>query len=352
MPWRLHWHQISGWHRTLSAQGWIAPAWPREFGGMALPSDKLIAFIEEQEQYGVGRAPDQGLVMLGPVLIRFGTPLKQQTWMPKILSGEHVWAQGYSEPNAGSDLASLRTEAILQDDEFIVTGQKTWSTLAQDASHMFMLVRTHNTGKKQEGISFLMVDLSSPGVTVRPIRTIGGDEEFCEVFFDQVRVPRENLVGELHQGWNIAKALLGFERLFTGSPKHSQYALTQVAALARARGVTDDPLFRDKFARLQLDAADLACAYGHFANIVKQGRPLPPEVSLLKIWATETHERISNFLIEIAQEHGGSDAHVSYPGAAVYTIAPLLSALAGSIFSGSNEIQRNILAKAVLDLPG
>lgn len=351
-PFRLHWKEIGDWYKSVARQGWIAPAWPRVFGGMALPPDKLIAFIEEQEQYGVGRAPDQGLVMLGPILIRYGTPEQQARWLPPILSGEHVWAQGYSEPNAGSDLASLRTEAVLENDEFVVTGQKTWSTLAQDATHMFMLVRTDKTVKKQEGISFLMVDLTAPGVTVRPIRTLGGDAEFAEVFFDRVRVPRDHLVGELNKGWGIAKTLLGFERLFSGSPKHSQYALMQVVILAQARGLMDDAAFRDRLAGLQLDAADLSCAYGHFADMVKQGKTLPAEVSLLKIWATETHERIANLLLEIAAEHGAADPHTAHPDAPVHVLAPLLSALAASIFSGSNEIQRNILAKTVLGLPG
>ena len=202
MPYRVHWDDIKAWYFTLARQGWIAPAWPKAFGGMALPPDKLIAFIEEQEQYGVARPPDQGLIMLGPLLIRFGTRAQQERYLPKILSGEHVWCQGYSEPNAGSDLASLRTEAILDGDDFVVSGQKTWTTLAQDATHIFMLVRTDKTVKKQEGISFLLADLASPGITVRPIENIAGDEEFCEVFFDQVRVPRANLVGEVNQGWN------------------------------------------------------------------------------------------------------------------------------------------------------
>src|SRR5690606_38583354 len=193
---RLHWHEIGDWYRTLARQKWIAPAWPKQYGGMALSAEKMIADIEEQERYGVGRPPAQGLVMLGPILIRYGTPEQQQKYLPAILSGEHVWAQGYSEPNAGSDLASLRCEAVLQDEYFVVNGQKTWSTLAQDATHMFMLVRTDKEVKKQAGISFLMVDLRTPGITVRPIRTIAGDEEYCEIFFDDVKVPKENLVGQ------------------------------------------------------------------------------------------------------------------------------------------------------------
>lgn len=350
MPWRLHWHEIESWYVTLSRQGWIAPSWPREHGGMALSPARQIAFIEEAERYGVARAPDQGLVMLGPILSRFGTPEQQAAFMPPILSGEHVWAQGYSEPNAGSDLAALRCEAIADGDDFIVTGQKTWSTLAQDATHMFMLVRTDKTVKKQAGISFLLVDLKQPGVTVRPIETLSGDAEFAEVFFDAVRVPRKHLVGELNGGWTIAKALLGFERLFSGSPKHSHYALGQVAALAAHQDRMRDPVFVDRLAGLQLDAADLSAMYGVFADIAKSGRPLPAEVSLLKIWASETHERIGALLIDMAEMWGGTHARSAYPDTHVHVQAPYLAALAATIFSGTNEVQRNILAKQVLGL--
>lgn len=350
-PARVHWAQIKDWYMTLSRQGWIAPAWPRRFGGMELPADKLIAYIEEQEHYGVARPPDQGLVMLGPILIRYGTPAQQEHYLPRILSGEDVWAQGYSEPNAGSDLASLRTHAQLEADTFIVNGQKTWATLAQDASHMFVLVRTDTTVKKQAGISFLLIDLASPGVTVRPIRTLGGDEEFAEVFFDNVSVPRENLVGELNGGWTIAKTLLGLERLFSGSPKHAASTLAQIDELAHTMGLFQDPSFQERHAEALLDVADLSAFYAHFAGIVKRGETLPPEVSMLKIWATETHERLGLLLVDMAAEEGAAPAHQAYEGTSAYVAAPLLNAMAAKIFSGSNEIQRNILAKAVLDLP-
>jgi alkylation response protein AidB-like acyl-CoA dehydrogenase len=352
MPYRLHWGEIKAWYFTLSRQGWIAPAWPKAFGGMQLPPDKLIAFIEEHERFGAARPPDQGIIMLGPVLIRFGTKEQQERYLPKILSGEHVWGQGYSEPNAGSDLAALRCEAVLDGDEFVVNGQKTWTTLGQDANHMFMLVRTDKTVKKQAGISFLLVDLATPGITVRPIRNIAGDEEFCEVFFDNVRVPRGNLVGELNRGWDIAKALLGFERLFAGSPKHSRYTLKQLTTLATARGLFADPAFVARYAELQLDAADLSAMYAHFAAIVKRGEALPASVSFLKIWATETHERISMLLAEAAAEYGGGEGAAPFEGAEIHVLAPLMNALAGTIFSGTSEIQRGILAKQVLGLPG
>ncbi|WP_373980495.1 acyl-CoA dehydrogenase family protein [Achromobacter sp. JD417] len=352
VPWRLHWDEIKAWYFTLARQGWIAPSWPREHGGMALSPARQIAFIEEAERYGVARAPDQGLVMLGPILIRYGTEAQRARFLPGILSGEAVWAQGYSEPDAGSDLASLRCEALIDGDELVVTGQKTWSTLAQDATHMFMLVRTDKTVKKQAGISFLLVDLNSPGVSRRPIRTLSGHEEFCEVFFDQVRVPRGNVVGELNAGWGIAKALLGFERLFSGSPKHASHALQQIFSLARQRGLLADPAFTDRLAELRLDSADLTAMYRVFADMAKAGRPLPPELSLLKIWATETHERLGALLIQIAEEYGGAAMRLGYGNGGVQALAPYVNALAATIFSGTNEIQRNIYAKQVLGLQG
>jgi len=352
---RARWSEMREWYLTLSAQGWIAPAWPQAHGGMGLPADKLIAWIEELEQYGVARAPDQGIVMIGPLLIQHGTTEQQQRFLPRILSGEHVWCQGYSEPNAGSDLAGLRTEALpardAQGDHFVVNGQKIWTTLAQDANHIFMLVRTDKEARKQEGISFLLCDLRTPGITIRPIRTLAGEPEFCEVFFDNVRVPAENLVGKLHGGWTIAKALLGFERIFLGSPKQSQYALGQLARLAQARRLFADPVFAQRFAALRLDVLDLSAAYTGFANIVRAGKPLPASVSLLKIWASETYHRIGALLVEAGDEQGAVAGDQVLDGQTFNVLAPLIGSTAAMIYGGTNEIQRNILARQVLDLP-
>ncbi|MDO8772531.1 MAG: acyl-CoA dehydrogenase [Burkholderiaceae bacterium] len=352
MPYRQTWAESKDWYLTLARLGWIAPAWPKQYGGMGLPADKLIAYIEETEAWGVARCPDQGLVMVGPILMRFGTPEQRARFLPPILAGEQVWTQGYSEPNAGSDLAAVRTEAVLDGDHFVVNGQKTWTTWGSDGTHMFMLVRTDKTVKKQAGISFLLVDLKTPGVTVRPIRNIAAESEFCEVFFDEVRVPRENLVGELNQGWTVAKALLGFERLFTGSPKHSQHTLNQLEKLARQFGLFDDPAFVARFAQLQLDTADLGAAYAGFAELAKRGEPIPPGISMLKIWSTETYERLALLLIESAQDYGGLRDHCKTDEIDLHVVAPLFNAIGAKIFAGSNEIQRNILAKAVLELPG
>lgn len=348
---RLRWAQIKDWYLTLSRKGWLAPSWPRAFGGMGLAPEKLILFIEEQERWGVGRAPDMGLTMVGPLLIQYGSKEQQDHYLPKILSGENIWCQGYSEPNSGSDLASLRTEAVEDGDDFIVNGQKTWTTLAQDATHMFLLVRTDKNVKKQEGISFLLVDFKSPGITVRPIRNIAGHEEFCEVFLENVRVPKRNIVGGLNQGWSIAKALLGFERIFLGSPKQSQYALARVREAALTLGLFDDPVFVDCYTQLALDAADLNALYARFVDQVKRGEKLGPDVSMLKVWATETYSRLANLLVEVAGDAGAMVGDIDLGNGQVDALTSFYNARPATIYGGSNEIQRNILAASVLHLP-
>ncbi len=347
---RLHWDEIKDWTDTLSRQGWLAPAWPKQFGGMGLAPDKLIAFVEEQEKYGVARVMDMGSVMVGPLLIQHGTPEQQQKFLPKILSAEHRWCQGYSEPGAGSDLASLRTEAVLDGTTFVVNGQKIWTTLAQDATHVFALVRTDKLAKKQAGISFLLIDLATPGITIRPIRDIAGHTEFCEVFFNDVRVPSENLVGQLNQGWSMAKTLLTFERIFLGSPKQGRYALSQLEQWAKKHNLFSDKMFAAKYAELRLDVADQAAAYSGFAEIAKRGETIPQSVSLLKIWGTEVYQRICLTLYEYSQEAGSMafSFDPNYP--AMNPSAILFNAIPSTIYGGSSEIQREIIARNVLDL--
>jgi 3-oxochol-4-en-24-oyl-CoA dehydrogenase len=349
---RLRWATIKPWYLTLSAKGWVAPAWPAAHGGMGLSPGKLLIFIEEQERWGVGRAPDMGIQMVGPLLIRHGTPEQRARYLPKILSGDYVWCQGYSEPNAGSDLASLRTEALADGDEFVINGQKTWTTLAQDATHMFCLARTSKEGKQQEGISFFLIDLDQPGITIRPIRNIAGDEEFCEVFLDNVRVPADCLVGGINRGWTIAKALLGFERIFIGSPKQSQYCLKRLEVMAAAADLYSDMAFADRLTRLKLDVLDLESTYQRFADIVRRGEQLGPDVSLLKIWATETYARLSELMVEAAGADGASLGKLDFGTAQVDVMAQFYNARPATIYGGSNEIQRNIIAKNVLALPG
>ena len=350
-PRRLRWHEIKDWYLKLSRKGWLAASWPVEFGGMGLSPAKVLIFIEEQERWGVARAPDMGITMIGPLLIQHGNAAQRAQYLPKILAGENIWCQGYSEPNAGSDLASLQCEARLDGDEFVVNGQKTWTTLAQDATHIFLLARTDKTVKKQAGISFLLIDIKSPGISIRPIRNLAGDEEFCEVFFDDVRVPAENLVGELNTGWSIAKALLSFERIFLGSPKQSQYALQRLESVARGRNLFDDTGFVDQITRLRLDVLDLESVYSRFAQIVRDGGTLGPDVSLLKIWATETFARLSELMIDAAGDFGAERGERDFGAGKANILSQFYSARPATIYGGSNEIQRNIIAKNVLNLP-
>lgn len=350
-PRRMRRAETAGWVAELSARGWMAPGWPAAFGGMGLTVGKLLAFHEEFDRLGVPRSPDMGVVMLGPLLIHYGTEAQQKRFLPPILTGAEVWCQGYSEPNSGSDLASLRTEAVLDGDTWVVNGQKTWTTLAQDADWIFLLVRTNKAVKKQEGISFLLVDLSTPGITRRPIRTLTGEEEFCEVFFDDVRVPRDNLVGKVDDGWSMAKALLGFERIFLGSPKQSQAAMTRLEAVARATEAFDDALFLDRFARLHLDVTHLSELYARFADQLKRGETLGPDVSILKLFATTTYQRITELTVETVAEQGIVDAPAAFGNDLVDPLAMFHLSRPATIYGGANEIQRNILAKAVLGLP-
>ncbi len=347
---RPRWSETRDWALRMSAKGWIAPAWPREHGGMGLSPGKLIIFMEEQERWGVARAPDQGILLLGPTLIRYGTP-EQKKYLPKIISCDHVWCQGYSEPGSGSDLASLRTEAVRDGDEFVINGSKIWTTLAQDATHMFLLARTDKTVKRQEGISFFIVDLKTPGVRIRPIRNIEGHEEYCEEFFDNVRIPKENLVGELNKGWEIAKTLLGFERLNHGSPRRAQYPLRKLEIVARQQGLWNDAEFQSKYIKLRLDVDDLAAAYARYADIVRSGRNPGPAISFLKIWASETFQRLCELLIEVAGDAGGLRGEIDFAGDLVDVLGPYYCVFPATIASGSNEIQRNILARQVLNLP-
>jgi alkylation response protein AidB-like acyl-CoA dehydrogenase len=352
LPRRLRWHECRDWYHLLSKKGWIAPHWPVEHGGMGLTPAKLIIYFEESERAGVGRMPDQGLTMVGPTLIRFGSAEQQRQFLPAIISGEHIWCQGYSEPNAGSDLASLQTSAALDGDHFVINGSKIWTSMAHDATHIYVLVRTDRQAKKQEGISFLLVDMKTPGITVRPIRNIAGHEEFCQVFFDNVRAPRANLVGELNAGWTIAKGLLGFERLSIGSPRRPFQALEQIEVLARARGLHEEPAFVERLTQLKLDLADLESLYARYVDKVRRGEALGPDVSMLKIWAMETYQRLSELLIEAAGEYGAFEGEVRVSDdAMVDVLSPFYTSRPGTIYGGSNEIQRNILAKYVLKLP-
>jgi alkylation response protein AidB-like acyl-CoA dehydrogenase len=349
-PKRLHHSEGKPWYLALAKKGWLAPGWPREHGGMGLSVAKQLIMTDEYERHGVARMADQGIVMIGPLLMRYGTDAQRQQFLPRILSGDDIWCQGYSEPNAGSDLASLRTEAVLDGDHWVVNGSKIWTTLGNDANWMFMLVRTDKQAKQQRGISFLLVPMNSPGITVRPIVTIDLHDEFCEVFFDNVRVPQANLVGEINKGWSMAKALLGFERIFLGSPRQSAYALVRLAKLADRLGLQDDDAFQDRYTQLRLDLADHNSLYEVFADRLRRGETIGPDISLLKISQTELYQRISDLILEISGENAGLLAPMDgndelHPGGVFLQARPT------TIYGGSSEIQRNIIAKNVLELP-
>lgn len=350
-PRRLRWAETKDWYLRMAQKGWIAPNWPVGYGGMGLSPAKLLIFQEESERWGIGRYQDHGTLMLGPVLLRWGTEEQRRRYLPDVLSCSAIWCQGYSEPGSGSDLASLQTRAIRDGDDFVISGQKIWTTLAHDATHMFVLVRTDPAAKKQEGISFLLLDLRQKGVTVRPIRDIAGHEEFCEVFLDEVRTPAFNLVGELNKGWTVAKSLLGFERIHVGSPKMPEYGLEVLKQVAQARGVWGDPLFREKYVALKLDTAHLADAYNHFTAIVIRGEPLGQDVSYLKILATETFQRIADLVVETAGPFAAIKGDVAMGNISVDVLATFYKARPPTIYGGTNEIQRNILAQQVLGLP-
>jgi alkylation response protein AidB-like acyl-CoA dehydrogenase len=350
-PKRLHWAENKPWYLKLAEKGWLCPSWPREYGGMGLSGAKQIIMIEEFERHGCARTNDHGIVMVGPLLIAHGTDEQKKHFLPKVLSGEHIWCQGYSEPNAGSDLAALRTEAVEDGDDYIVNGQKIWTTLAQDANWIFCLVRTDKSAKKQEGISFLLIPMDTPGITIRPIITLDMHDEFCETFFDNVRVPKANMVGAPNKGWTMAKALLGFERIFLGAPKLSSYALGRLKLVAERMGAWDDATFQERYTRLRLDLADLRVLHATFVEQVRRGETLGPDVSMLKIWQTELFQRITDLAMEVAGENGALLEPME-GNRELHPSGLFLQARPSTIYGGSNEIQRNIIAKNVLGLPG
>ena len=349
---RLSLRDTREWHVKLNARGWAAPNWPKEHGGMGLGAYEQVALQSEFDRHGIQIAPNMAVVMLGPLIIRYGTEAQKREILPRILSGEVRWCQGYSEPSAGSDLANLRTSAVADGDDFIVNGQKIWTSFAHEADMVFLLVRTDPQAKKQEGISFLLADMRSPGITVKRIRNLSGGAEFCEVFFDDVRVPRANLVGGLNQGWTMAKSLLGSERIMIGNPRGARAPLLRLRELARANGLDDDAAWRARHDELRLDVDDLDALFVRCVDVLRRGRDLGPEVSMLKIWVTETQQRVADLMLETAGESGVSDQSLALAGGALHPANVFFSARPASIYGGSNEIQRNILAKGVLELPG
>lgn len=347
---RVHWSEVKPWYLAMSQHGWICPTWPQDLGGMGLTAGKHLILIEEFERFGAARVNDIGPVMLGPLLMKHGSEAQKAHFLPRILSGEDIWAQGYSEPGAGSDLAAVRTEAVLDGDEWVINGQKTWCTLGMDANWIFILARTDKTVRKQAGISFLLVPMDAKGVTVRPILNLELDAEFCEVFFDDVRVPADHIVGGVNEGWTIAKALLGHERVFIGAPRLSASAMTRLRRMAERAGHWDDPVFRDRYVALQCDVADLSDLFETYVDRLRDGAPIGADVSMLKIFQSELYQRISELMVEVAGDEAGL-RHPPEGDRRLHAAASYLSARPTTIFGGSTEVMRNVLAKASLGLP-
>ena len=345
--------EVAVWYHALAEKGWLSPLWPQEYGGMGLNAAKHMIYVEEWARLGCPRIPDHGIGLTGPLLLHYGTEEQRQYFLPKILTGEHVWCQGYSEPNSGSDLATLRTSAVRDGDDYIINGQKIWTTLAHCANWILLLVRTDKDAPKpQQGISVLLVPLDLPGVKVRPIPNLREEADFCEVFFDNVRVPVTSLVGEENKGWTLAKGVLSHERIFLGAPTRPEYALSRLKALADARGAFDDPAFASRYAKHRLDVYDLGSAFERFAKVLRQGGELGGDVSVLKLFNTELYQRITEEMLALAGEEARFADDLDAGDVQIDAMNLYLDSRAPAIFGGSNEIQRNILAKAVLRLPG
>ena len=350
---RPHPPEIMPWYKALSKRGWIAPHWPREYGGMGASLSQQIILQEEMARLSAPHLPVQGVNHLGPILMKYGTPEQKARHLPAILKGDVIWAQGYSEPGAGSDLASLTTRADDKGDHFLVNGTKIWQTWGHYADWMFMLVRTDQAGQpKHAGISFMLVDLKTPGIQARPIVNIADDDEFAQMFLDDVKVPKENLVGPLNGGWKVANDLLAHERLGTSSPQHTLEVLVRIERIAKAEGRHEDPVFMDKFAALRIKLMAQSAMFWHAVDIVKSGKPLGPDSSTMKLVATDNLQAATDLLIEVAGAHGADLARVDCGTEGIDVTQIFLQSRRATIYGGSSEIQRNVLAKRVLGLPG
>lgn len=333
------------WHRRLHEGGLAALHWPPEHGGAGAPLDRQIILREELARADAPEISAQGLHHIGPILIAFGTEAQKRRFLPPILAGDELWCQGYSEPGAGSDLAGLATRARRDGEALVLEGSKIWTTWAHHADWMFALVRTADAGpgRRRDGIGFVLVDLSSPGVAVHPIRTIAGDDEFAQVFLDGVRVPPGNVVGGAGDGWRIATAVLERERLMTASPQLLHQALARARRLAARTGALSDAGFRERLAAAEIEAAAAAAMFAQAAAMVEAGRPARAEASLVKIVSTELLQRATDLLLE-AEGAGGALA-----GGEAATA--WLQVRRATIYGGTSQIQRDIVARGLLGAP-
>jgi alkylation response protein AidB-like acyl-CoA dehydrogenase len=331
------------WHRILAKQGWVAPAWPKEWGGTGWNVVQRYIFEEELGYAGAPPIIPFGVTMCAAVLLRFGTEAQKKRFLPRIYDGDDFWCQGYSEPGSGSDLASLKTKAVRQGEHYVVNGQKIWTTLAHYADWIFCLVRTDPTlEKRQEGISFLLIDMKTPGITVRPLILMDGAHEVNEVFFDDVKVPLENRVHEEGKGWTVAKYLLGYERMNTGRIGESKRQLARLKQYA-AR-MMGESRWRDRLSRLEVELTALEITNLRFLDRMRRtGQPPGADVSMLKIKGTEIQQGLTELMLE-ATDFAASD-ELSTAIRKRY-----LSMRKTTIYAGSNEIQRNIIAKMTLGL--
>jgi alkylation response protein AidB-like acyl-CoA dehydrogenase len=349
------------WQKILCARGWGGPSWPVEFGGTGWNAVQQYIFEEEAALAGAPRTVPFGPKMVAPVLMKFGTPAQQSRFLPRILAMEDWWCQGYSEPQSGSDLASLKTRATRSGDHYLVSGQKTWATLAQYADWIFCLVRTSSEGKPQAGISFLLIEMTSPGVTVRPLITLDGAHEVNEVWFDEVRVPAENLVGEENKGWTCAKFLLGHERTnlaAIGASKRDLGLLKQVAGAERKRGrpLLEDPLFAARIAQVEIELMALEITNLRVLSAERARRDPGPQASILKIKGSEIQQTISELTLLAAGPNALMDTRA--PRESHLPVGPAYPVPSGTyfnlrkttIYGGTNEIQRNIVAQMILGL--
>ncbi len=353
------------WQKILFRRGWIAPSWPLEYGGTDWTPLQRHLFEEELAAASTPRIMPFGLAMVAPVIMAFGDAAQKKHYLPRILSSEDWWCQGYSEPGAGSDLASLTTKAVADGEDYIVSGTKTWTTLAQYADMIFCLVRTSGEGKPQAGITFLLIDMTSPGVTVRSIRTLDGGVEINDVFLDEVRVPQANRIGEENKGWTYAKFLLSHERTGIAAIGRSKKELSQLKSIAAAEAagagsLAEDGRFTDKMADLEIDILALESLVLRIVADETAGRTPGAEASILKIKGTEIQQRLSELALEAigyyanpyiaeARQAGWNEAPIG-PEHATNVAPHYFNWRKASIYGGTNEIQKNIIAKMVLGL--
>lgn len=353
------------WQAKLHARGWAAPAWPVEYGGCDWSIRQHHIFTAERVRAGAPPLSPMGIKMCGPAIIHFGTPEQKNFYLPRMLSGEHVWCQGYSEPQSGSDLASLQMKAVRDGDEFVCSGTKIWTTHANVANWIFCLVRTSRLARPQQGITFLLIDMTTPGITVRPIIMASGEHIQNQIFFDEVRVPIANVLGAIDDGWTVAKYLLTFERGGSAYAPALQVALEELAA--DVAGLPDNPLLNVRIAEAKIRCMVLEQLESDLLSKLSAGESVGADSSMLKILGTELEQRITELALEAAGAAGRAlQPGVAAPGGPVPGIAPddyctgetwqalaplrYLNHRAASIYAGTNEIQRNILAKAELHI--